>query len=557
MSAPTQELNLRIAASLLRYVLQRYGPEAHAAVLSSTDVTAAADGTADGWVSHEQFEEVLLRSRNLMESDREFSIACVHEGMRNYGPVIHVLRAGNVRGMFLVGLRTLHLVSKISKFKLKDDKNNDCRFEYRSTKKESRLMCLSRQAAFRAVPQIFWPDYPPATVQEESCIANGDDACVYHVRWAETLRTRWVALGALVGAGVAFFLPGMAHELTQPLLALLPILGGAVGLASAYAENARSTARFQAETTKVIEDLVLDRERAVFELRSMNQREQAYSGLLEERVRVRTAQLEEVIQQVVALQERQSMSLRGLSHDMRSPLQILTFLSFRLRSKDGLDAEGVASEIDESVRRLRDQLAQLASVATNQPDAFALRTTTIRLDAIAERIKAHLDALLLGRAVSASCFRTREAPESIESDATLFDRILDNIVTNAAKYTDRGSIVVEISGGPGTLSIKVSDTGRGISPDRLEHVFTGTEKDANPAVGDSLGIGLANTVQLLDQVGGRLEVMSRPSMGTTVWIHLPVEREVDPPESARALRAAPSTAIKDVVARVVRIRAAL
>ena len=142
------------------------------------------------------------------------------------------------------------------------------------------------------------------------------------------------------------------------------------------------------------------------------------------------------------------------------------------------------------------------------------------------------------------------------SDPTIFDRIVDNIVTNAAKYTDRGSIVVEISGSPGTLSIKVSDTGRGISPDRLERVFTGAEPDKNPAFGDSLGIGLANTVRLIDQVGGRLEVMSRPSMGTTVWIHIPVERATDEPESKTNVKALPSDAIQDVVRRVVRIRAA-
>ena len=159
--------------------------------------------------------------------------------------------------------------------------------------------------------------------------------------------------------------------------------------------------------------------------------------------------------------------------------------------------------------------------------------------------------------MTASAFRTREAPDSIVTDATLFDRIVDNIVTNAAKYTDTGSIVVEISGSPGMLSIKVSDTGRGISPERLERVFIGAEPDRNPNVGDSLGVGLANTVRLLDQVGGRLEVISRPAMGTTVWIHVPVERsaEEEGTSSLSRTRERPSEEIQEVVRRVVRIRA--
>ncbi|CAN5220246.1 hypothetical protein BH09MYX1_BH09MYX1_43530 [soil metagenome] len=555
MTEPTHDLNLKIIASLLHYVKERHGSAALADVLAPSGRPVTNDDP-DGWVSHEQFEEILKRSRALMASDHEFVRACSYQAIERYGPLIILFRAGTVRGAFGAMVRTTVMVSSISKFTIENvGPPNTVRISYRSSKAESRHMCLSRQAQLKLVPSL-WPGLPRANLIEEKCIARGDDSCTYVVRWAETLRTRWSVVGALAGAVFAFALPELTDSIGGPLLSVLPVVGGALGLAYAFAESARTTTMFQEGTSGLVEELVQDHERALTELRSMSQREQSYTGLLEERVRVRTEQLEAVIGQVVAIQERQSISLRGLSHDMRSPLQVLTFLSFRLRSKELFDGPVIAGEIDASVRRLRDQLGQLADVATNQPDAFALRTTRIPLDGLADRIKSHLDALLLGRGVSASCFRTREAPESIVSDATLFDRIVDNIVTNAAKYTDRGSIVVEVSGSPGTLSIKVSDTGRGISPDRLEHVFTGAEPDQNPAIGDSLGIGLANTVRLLDQVGGRLELMSRPSMGTTVWIHLPVEREVETPESSPIAKASPSEAIQDVVRRVVRIRAA-
>lgn len=555
MPQPSRDLNLKIIASLLHYVKETHGADVLAEVLAPAGPTIDP-AAPDGWVSHEQFEEILSRARALMSSDGEFVRACSYEAIRRYGPLIILFRAGTVRTAYGGMVRTASVVSSISKFTIEDTgPTSTVRITYRSTKPESRLMCLSRQAQLKLVPSL-WPGLPPAALTEEKCIAHGDDCCSYVVRWAETLRTRWALLGAVGASAMALAAPHVSASLGGPLLTVLPVLGGAIGLAVAYAENARATTTFQSDTTRLIEDLVQDHERALAELRSLSQREQTYTGLLEERVRVRTAQLEDLIKQITTMQEQKSISLRGLSHDMRSPLQILTFLAFRLRSHDPLDDGEVGREIDESVRRLRDQLNQLAEVATNKPDAFSIRATRIPVDGLADRIKAHFDALLLGRGVTASCFRAREAPDAIVSDATIFDRIIDNIVTNAAKYTDRGSIVVEVSGTPGTLSVKVSDTGRGISPDRLEHVFTGAEPDEHPAIGDSLGVGLSNTVRLLDQVGGRLEVMSRPGMGTTVWIHFPVERPVAMPPSATVPKALPSNAIQDVIRRVVRIRSA-
>ncbi len=554
MPQPSRDLNLKIIASLLHYVKERYGADALANVLAPAG--ASIDPAApEGWVSHEQFEEILARSRALMASDGEFVDACNYQVFERYGTLMILLRAGSVGSAFGGMVRTGRYVSSVSRFSSESLGPGAIRIRYTSTKSESQLMCLSRIAQFRILPTLW--KLPPANVQHEKCIARGDPACVYDVRWTETLRMRWPALGAAAATVVAFLVPSVDASLATPVLSVLPFLGGALGLSLAFWESARSATSFQTESTRLIEELVADHERAVAELRSLSLREQSYTGLLEERVRVRTIQLEDVIKQITTIQEQKSISLRGLSHDMRSPLQVLIFLAHRLRSREPYDEGEAGREIEESVRRLRDQLGQLAEVAANKPDAFSIRTTRIPVDGLADRIKAHFDALLLGRGVTASCFRAREAPDAITSDATIFDRIIDNIVTNAAKYTDRGSIVVEVSGSPGTLSVKVSDTGRGISPDRLEHVFTGTEPDENPAIGDSLGIGLANTVRLLDQVGGRLEVMSRPGMGTTVWIHFPVEREATPlPPSATVAKAPPSEAIQDVVRRVVRIRSA-
>ena len=144
-------------------------------------------------------------------------------------------------------------------------------------------------------------------------------------------------------------------------------------------------------------------------------------------------------------------------------------------------------------------------------------------------------------------------PGEVEIDPLALDRIIDNMLTNAVKYTERGSIVVELDGTPGHLVIKVSDTGRGIAPDAVERIFQPGGSSQTSRRGDSFGIGLSVVVQLLEQIGGRLEVMSKPASGTTFWVHLPVERAPPAPSPVRE-RPGHEKSPAEALRRVVRIR---
>jgi signal transduction histidine kinase len=91
---------------------------------------------------------------------------------------------------------------------------------------------------------------------------------------------------------------------------------------------------------------------------------------------------------------------------------------------------------------------------------------------------------------------------------------------NAAKNTRMGSIVVEIGGTPGFLTIKVSDTGGGMPEAEIGALFRPLERTNRVF---AYGAGLSVVVQLLGRIGGKLEVMTRPSEGTTFWAHFPVD----------------------------------
>ena len=127
-----------------------------------------------------------------------------------------------------------------------------------------------------------------------------------------------------------------------------------------------------------------------------------------------------------------------------------------------------------------------------------------------------------------SVFSTREMPERIWCHPIVFDRVVDNLLTNAVKYTERGSVLVELDGAPGFLTIKISDTGAGIDSSRLTGIFhpRGNGQETSP---ESYGVGLSVVVSLLDELGGKLEVMSRVGVGTTFWARFPTNVGESPP----------------------------
>jgi len=171
-------------------------------------------------------------------------------------------------------------------------------------------------------------------------------------------------------------------------------------------------------------------------------------------------------------------------------------------------------------------LAELLHTATVESRLVRLVPEMVDVQDLAAQLRKRVRALVHGRDIRVSVFSTNRAPDKVETDLMSLDRVMDNLLTNAAKYTSRGSILVELDGAAsGALTVRVSDTGRGIPPEQLPRVFRPAGTGAAPTV-HSYGVGLSVVVQLLAQLGGSLEVLSTPGKGTTFWVHLPARLRV-------------------------------
>jgi two-component system, OmpR family, phosphate regulon sensor histidine kinase PhoR len=219
--------------------------------------------------------------------------------------------------------------------------------------------------------------------------------------------------------------------------------------------------------------------------------------------------------------------LATVSHELRTPLtSILGYLELH---EDAV-ADGTADTVGRShlgavrrsARSLQERIGQLLAVAA---PAERLAVRPVDVTALVARAAAeHRQA-----AVRAGLDLDLEAPESLvwPVDPTALERVVDNLLGNAVKYTDRGSVSLVVGTDRGDLVLTVADTGNGMTETEVSHAFDRFYRGEGAALGavPGLGIGLAVTKQLVEAHGGTVSVSSRPGAGTRFAVRLP-DRQV-------------------------------
>jgi signal transduction histidine kinase len=550
MAGETGDIQARLLVPVASYVRDRYGVPALNTALAAGQLTSDLLATKGLWISLEQFGQVLEGARAFMKDDHEFVEACAYQMRRSIGPLLVLLYATSFESLCKITARTFHLVSRVSRFRILEARPSYMRVEYEGSKPETRLMCLSRQSWFTKIQTL--AGLPEATLQEESCMARGDKVCRHVVRWQARMRWKTLLVGLGLGIWGAFlFAAAGPSALALALKLTLPALGLSLALAFELRRAYRINIRTQDETSEALREVIEQATQAQAEVLALSRRQESWAQLMEEQIAERTERLQEVVSRLGRLRTQRALDIRGVSHDLRNPLTVLRVNCRFLHEERPSEAEAQETLADMSlaVDQIDGLLKKLMESATSEAGLTTYTATTLRVADMADSLRRRLRALVMGKEIRITVLTTREAPETIESDALLFDRVVDNLLTNAAKYTDAGSIVVEVGGVPGMFCLKISDTGRGIGDEHIEEIFTGQGK-ASERAPQSYGVGLAGVVRLLAGVGGRLEILSKPQVGTTFWAYFPLSLRA----GAGPARSIPEESLHELVDKVVTIR---
>ena len=230
----------------------------------------------------------------------------------------------------------------------------------------------------------------------------------------------------------------------------------------------------------------------------------------------------------VAVQADRSKSrfLASASHDLRQPLQSLSLNSGALsRIRLEGDARIISEEIGSSIEALRRMLDALLDVSKLDAGEVNPVFQQIPLGRLLQGLSARFRLAAQAKGLRFDCRCALDL--LVISDADLLQRVLSNLIDNAIKFTNSGSVVVSAEPVEGGVQVIVSDTGSGIETSSKERVFEDLVQLGNlhrdRSVGSGLGLGIVR--RLADLLGIRYEMVSAIGHGTHFHLWLPVGTE--------------------------------
>ena len=261
-----------------------------------------------------------------------------------------------------------------------------------------------------------------------------------------------------------------------------------------------------------------------------------HQELLEKRIQERTEQLEQAMRSAQAANQAKSDFLANVSHELRTPLNgVLGMLDIVLDhqlSPELVEEIRTAQRCAQSLLGLLNDILDLSKIEAGR---MSLEKVPFQLHAMVEDcIKSH-QPRAAQHAVELSLEISPEVPKHILGDPLRVRQIISNLVDNAVKFTEHGTVQVKMNGarvtdGEYMLQFIVRDTGVGIPADKLLSIFdkfTQADGSVSRKYGGT-GLGLAITRKLVDLHQGDIHVESELGRGTTFFVTLKCDvREAD------------------------------
>ncbi|MHB8322894.1 MAG: sensor histidine kinase [Candidatus Dormibacteria bacterium] len=213
--------------------------------------------------------------------------------------------------------------------------------------------------------------------------------------------------------------------------------------------------------------------------------------------------------------------IANLSHDLRTPLASLSLLAETLNGEardDPVASRVFTQRMAAEAERLHGLVSGLLDLARLEAGAEQAQLQLVELLGLASRVTTGLAPQARGRHLT---LEVGGEPTWAKADPGRLERALANVVDNAIKFTDTdGKVSVTVGTGSSCPTISVRDTGAGISPQALPHIFDRFYTGDRSRSGPGSGLGLTIARQAVELQGGQINVRSHPGSGTVVEIRL-------------------------------------
>jgi CheY-like chemotaxis protein/two-component sensor histidine kinase len=229
--------------------------------------------------------------------------------------------------------------------------------------------------------------------------------------------------------------------------------------------------------------------------------------------------------------------LAAASHDILQPLNAARLYATTLVERErGSEASTLAGNIDASLEAVEDILTTLLDISRLDSGALRPQWSTVRLDDVFTQLAREFKPSAREKGLE---LRFVPTSLSVRSDRGLLRRLLQNLVSNAIKYTPSGRVLVGVRRRGQTVRLEVWDTGLGIPASQHRSVFREFRRLAEGArTAHGHGLGLSIVERIAKALGIAISLDSEPGRGSVFRVALPITR----PQAQRAVRAPHSSA---------------
>lgn len=319
-------------------------------------------------------------------------------------------------------------------------------------------------------------------------------------------------------------IPPGAGRLYEPVTepssdGVYPVVEGPIGLAG------------DSELTVEVSRIDLPRGGLSLNVRNVTERKRVertlarYREHLEEQVEARTQELRQAKEDAEQASRAKSAFLSNMSHEIRTPLNAIVGFTHMLRRESPTPGQG------EKLGRIAMAAEHLLSVINDILDISKIEAGKVELEAIDFEIDNLLQRVSLISAQRAQAkgielvLDVKDLPKRLNGDPTRLSQALINFMSNAVKFTEHGNVIlrarqVERDAGSTLVRFEVEDSGIGIEPEHLAHVFSAFVQGDSSTTRrfGGTGLGLAITRHIAGMMGGEVGVRSKLGVGSTFWM---------------------------------------
>ena len=264
----------------------------------------------------------------------------------------------------------------------------------------------------------------------------------------------------------------------------------------------------------------------ITEMRAVQRALQGHRDRLEKEVTERTAELVDARNRAEELARTKSDFLASMSHEIRTPMSAVL----------GLSQIGMRQSHNRKIAQTFEQILEagghLLNVVNDVLDVSKLEAGTLTTESVPFQVREVVSkcAAMLRPRADAKSLQMRvcvaeDFPDWVLGDSFRVQQILINLISNAVKFTEKGSIFLDVHRESEFSLFKVRDTGIGMSAEQLIRLFTPFHQFENTLTRnhEGTGLGLSISSRLAGLMGGEIKVLSEPGVGSEFILRLPMQ----------------------------------